>query len=192
MISVNTSPLPRSISSLFRHRVAGVVAEVIFLLAVGMIAMTIHSKLRVPLQLPGRQGVLFLCLVVVGRGLTQYKFAATVTCSGSAILLATGWLGFREPMMPVFYVALGFILDMIFLGFRNVLPFVIATALSCSLGWMAVPLLKLVIGLFTGFVFTSLRSGLAWPVLTHLVFGLAGGLLGAGILNLSALFNKKN
>ncbi|TSA25001.1 MAG: hypothetical protein D4R67_10925 [Bacteroidetes bacterium] len=161
------------------------------LFLVGMLAMVIHAKLRIPMQLPGRQGVLFLALIVAGRGLSRFPFAATIACAGSALILTTGWLGFREPLSPVVYILIGFILDILYFNFRKILPFILATTLSCALGWMFIPLIKLGIAALTGFIFTSLRYGLAWPLLTHLVFGLAGGLLGASILQITARFLKK-
>ncbi|MFH1936539.1 MAG: hypothetical protein ABIK52_03120 [Bacteroidota bacterium] len=163
----------------------------LFLVMLGMLAMMIHAKLRMPMQLPGRQGVLFLTLIILGRGLSRFPLAGSIACTGSAVMLATGWLGFREPLSPVVYVLIGFILDMLFLNFRKVMPFVMATTLSCALGWMFIPLIKLVIASLTGFNFTSFRYGVAWPVLTHLVFGLAGGLLGASIVTITARFLKK-
>ena len=89
------------------------------------------------------------------------------------------------------YILIGFILDILYFNFRKILPFILATTLSCALGWMFIPLIKLGIAALTGFIFTSLRYGLAWPLLTHLVFGLAGGLLGASILQITARFLKK-
>lgn len=186
-----TSPLQKSISSLFPSRIAGVLAEVIFLLFLGMLAMVIHAKLRIPLQLPGRQGILFLTLIILGRGLSRFPYAGSIMCSGSALILAASWLGFREPLAPVVYLMVGFILDILYYNFRKVMPFVLATVLSCSIGWMCIPLIKLVIASTTGMLFTSFRYGIAWPIATHLIFGMAGGLLGASLLKLSAHFLKK-
>jgi len=157
-----------------------------------MLAMVIHAKLRIPLQLPGRQGVIFLTLIIVGRGLSKFPFAGSIACTGSALILATSLLGFREPLTPVIYILIGFILDILYMNFRKVMPFVMATLLSCGIGWMFVPLIKFGIASLTGLLFTSFRFGLAWPVATHLFFGLAGGLLGASILNLSAHLLKKD
>lgn len=187
----NTSPPPRSISSLFPSKSVGTLAEIVFLLFLGMLAMVIHAKLRIPLQLPGRQGVIFLALIIVGRGISRFPYAGSVTCAGSALILATSWLGFREPLAPVVYLLVGFALDLLYFNFRNVMPFVLATVLSCGIGWMLVPLLKFGLASLTGILFTSFRFGLIWPVATHLFFGLAGGLLGASILKLPMQFLKK-
>ena len=187
----NISPHPRSISSIFPNRIAGTIAEVLFLFMIGMLAMAIHAKLRIPLQLPGRQGIIFLTLIVLGRGMSRFPFAGTIACVGSATILATAWLGFREPLMPVTYILIGVILDILYLNFRKIMPFVMATALSCAFGWMFIPLIKFIIASFTGLLFTSFRFGLAWPVLTHIIFGLTGGLLGASLLKLSSHFLKK-
>jgi len=144
------------------------------------------------MQLPGRQGVIYLTLIIIGRGLSQFPFAGSITCFGSALILATSWLGFREPLSPVVYVVIGFILDILYLRFRKVMPFVMAVLLSCGIGWMFVPVIKLGIASVTGLPFTSFRFGLLWPVATHLLFGIAGGLLGTSILRLSSHFLKKS
>lgn len=188
---VSTSPLPKSISSVFPNRISGTLAEVLFLLLLGMLAMVIHAKLRIPLQLPGRQGILFLTMIVAGRGMSKFPYAGSVTCAGSALILATSWLGFREPLAPVIYLLIGMILDLLYLNFRKVMPFVMATVLSCGIGWMFIPLIKAIIASTTGLLFTSFRFGLLWPLATHLLFGIAGGLLGASLLKLSARLIKK-
>jgi len=187
----NTSPLPKSISSIFPNRIAGTVAEVLFLLMVGMVAIAIHDKLRIPLQIPGRHGIIFLTVIVVARGLSRFPFAATIACTGSAALLATSWMGFHEPLMPVIYIVVGITLDVLYAVFRKSASFFLATALSCSFGWMCIPLVKFLLASFTGFYFTSLRFGLGWPVLTHIIFGFAGGLLGASLLKIFSHFSKK-
>jgi len=187
----NTGQLPKSISSIFPNRIAGTVAEVLFLLILGMLAIAIHAKLRIPMQLPGRQGIIFLTIIILGRGLSGFPFAGTIACAGSATLLATSWLGFHEPLMPVTYIIIGVILDLLYMNFRKIIPFVMATALSCAIGWMCIPLIKFMIASFTGLAFNSFRFGLGWPVLTHIIFGFTGGLLGASILKISSRLLKK-
>jgi hypothetical protein len=187
----STSPLPKSISSLFPGRITGTIAEVLFLLILGALAMVIHAKLRIPLQLPGRQGIIFLTLIILGRGLSRFPYAGSITCAGSALILMTSWLGFREPFAPVVYILIGFILDFLYINFRRVMPFVLATTVSCAIGWMFIPLIKLCIASLTGILFTSFRFGIAWPLATHLVFGFAGGLLGSSMLKITAHFLKK-
>ncbi|MFH1160341.1 MAG: hypothetical protein V1733_05265 [bacterium] len=188
---MNTSPLPKSISSIFPNKLAGTLAEVLFLFGIGMLAIAIHAKLRIPMQLPGRQGILFLAILVIGRGISRFPYAGTLICSGSAALLATSWLGFHEPLMPLVYILIGMILDSSSFAFGKALPYILSMALVCAIAWMCIPLIRLVITLFTGLQFTSFRYGIAWPVLTHLFFGLAGGLLGACILKISSRFIPK-
>jgi hypothetical protein len=135
---------------------------------------------------------MFLTLIILGRGVSQFPFAGSIACAGSAIILATSWLGFREPLAPVIYIMIGFLLDILFLNFKRIMPFMMATLLSCAIAWMFVPLIKLGISFMTGLPFTSFRFGIIWPVATHLFFGFAGGLLGASLLKLSAHFLKKS
>jgi hypothetical protein len=158
--------------------------EVIFLLLVGMVAITLHSKLRIPMHLPGKQGILFVALVVSGRGLSRLSFAASITCIGSALLLSTSFLGFHDPFIAVTYVLLGGIMDLLFwlTSKYSEKPWILA--LASGIAWMFIPAIRLFMSLFVTMPMNSFSSGIAYPFLTHLLFGFTGGLIGAGILSL--------
>jgi len=158
----------------------------LFLFAVGMLAIALHAKLRIPMQLPGRQGILFLALVIAGRGFSRFPFACTLVCSGSAALLATSWLGFHEPLMPLVYILTGLMLDITISISGNLLPQAVSLFLACAVSWMCIPLIRLAVAQFTGLYFSSFHHGIAWPVFTHFLFGFAGGILGTGILKISS------
>jgi len=186
-----TSRPPKSISSAFPNKLLGTVAEVLFLVVIGMVAIALHSKLRIPMQLPGRQGILYLAIVVIGRGMSRYPFAGTLISAGSAALLVTPWLGFHEPLMPVVYVCIGILLDLFCFLWSILIPGFLSVSLACAMAWMCIPLIRFLLTLLTGITFSSFRHGLAWPVCTHFVFGFAGGLLGMALLKILTRYIRK-
>jgi hypothetical protein len=181
---MNTSPLQRILSKEFPNKTAAMAVEVIFLLLVGMVAITLHSKLRIPMHLPGKQGILFVALVVSSRGLSRLSFAASITCIGSALLLWTGFLGFHDPFIAVTYVLLGGVMDLLFLVAAKYSEKPWILALASGIAWTFIPLIRLVLSLFVTMPMNSFSSGIAYPFITHLLFGFTGGLIGAGILTL--------
>ena len=183
-MNMNTSPLQKSLSRVFPNRAVATGVEVLFLLLLGMIAITLHSKLRIPMHLPGKQGVLFVALIVTGRGLSRLPFAASVTCTGSALLLLTNWLGFHDPFISVTYILLGGVMDLIFSVSSKFSERPWILAIASGIAWMFIPLFRLLISWFVTIPMNSFSSGIAWPFITHLIFGFTGGLVGAGILSL--------
>jgi hypothetical protein len=181
---MNTSLLQKTLSREFPNKTVARALEIIFLLLVGMIAITLHSKLRIPMHLPGKQGILFVALVVSGRGLSRLPFAASITCIGSALLLWTNFLGFHDPFLPVTYILLGGIMDLIYriASKFSEKPWILG--LASGIAWMFIPFIRLVMSFFITVPMNSFSSGIAYPFLTHLLFGVTGGLIGAGILSL--------
>lgn len=181
---MNTSLLQKSISKAFPNKKVSLAAEVIFLLFLGMAAMAIHSKLKIPMHLPGKQGILFVALVVTGRGVSKLSFAASISCIGSAMFLLIPFVGFGQPFMAVNYILLGGCMDLLYnmVSRYSQKPWVLA--LASGVAWMFIPLFRLFISLFTAAPMNMFSSGIAYPFLTHLLFGFTGGLIGAGLVSL--------
>lgn len=182
---MNTGPLQKSISRVFPNKAVASATEILFLILLGFIAIVIHSTIRIPMHLPGKQGILFIALIVMGRGLSRNPFASAITCTGSAALLLTNMFGFHDPFMAVNYILLGGILDLVYnLSTRiSSKPWVIAIA--SGIAWMFMPLLKLTTSLIFAIPAVSFSTGIAYPFITHLGFGITGGLIGAGLLSLT-------
>ena len=179
---MNTSLLQKSLSRAFPNRALSQAAEVIFLLLMGMAAIALHNSLRVPMHLPGKQGLLYVALVVTGRGMSRMPFAASITCIGSSLLLVTGLPAFHDPFMAVTYVLLGGVMDLVYriVSRYSETPWVIA--LASGVAWTFIPLFRLLLSLFVSVPMNLFSSGYAYPFLTHLLFGFTGGLIGAGVL----------
>jgi hypothetical protein len=185
---MNTNLLQKSLSRAFPNKTAATVAEVIFLLMLGMIAIAIHSKLRIPMHLPGKQGILFVALVVTGRGLSRLPYAASITCTGSALMLLSPMLGFHDPFMSMNYILLGGVMDLIYGLASTYSTRTWILAIASGVAWMFIPLFRLLMSLFVTVPLNLFNSGIAYPFLTHLLFGVTGGLIGVGLL---ALFSSR-
>lgn len=182
MNNFNGNVLQRNLSRVFPNKATADIAELLLLFLLGMLAITLHAKLRIPMQLPGRQGVIFMLLIVIARSMSKYSFATSITCLGSSTLLLFNVFGFDDPFMPIVYIMLGVVMDLFFGLFNKYRPYVILIGLASGLSWASIPVFRIIISTFTGFPYHSLLGGFIYPLLTHFIFGMTGGLIGAGIV----------
>jgi hypothetical protein len=179
-----TRLLQRNISRVFPNKTVASVMEVLFLLGIGMVGIVLHSKLRLPMHLPGKQGLLFVALIVTGKGMSRFPFAATISGIGAATLLLIPGLGFHDPFIAVIYLFLGFLMD-ISTGFvSRFTSRQWILSVTCGACWVFIPCFRLVMSLFVEMPMGAFRSEYIYPFATHLLFGIAGGLVAAGLLSL--------
>lgn len=186
---MHINPLQRTISKVFPNSTVASAAEIIFLLGLGMIAIVIHAKLRMPMHLPGKQGLLFMALILTGKGLSKFPFAASLSGIGAATLLLLPGLGFQDPFMALNYLFLGCLID----AAAGIASRFTASgwllAIVCGACWIFIPLFRLTMSMVVEMPLGAFRSGYFYPFATHLIFGVAGGLIAAGLLT---MFNKKS
>ncbi len=182
---MHISPLQKTISRVFPNRTVASAAEVIFLLGIGMLAVVLHTRLRMPMHLPGRQGVLFMALILTSKGLSRYPFAASLSGIGAATLLLIPGLGFHDPFIAINYLFLGCIIDLVGGFTTNFTSGRWLVAILCGACWMFIPLFRLAMSLLVEMPMGAFRSGYFYPFFTHLMFGIAGGLIAAGLLTLA-------
>jgi predicted Na+-dependent transporter len=99
------------------------------------------------------------------------------------MLLLPG-LGFHDPFMAVNYLLVGGMIDLVFsvVSKQTSKWWIIAGA--AGLCWVLIPAFRLVMSNFFTMPLGAFRSGIAYPFMTHLLFGLAGGWVAAGLLGL--------
>ncbi len=182
-----TGLLRKTLSSVFPNKRVLSILEVLFLVLLGIAAIALHARLRIPLHLPGRQGLLFLALILFGRLASNTPYAALLSMAGAAGAVWTFGMGFHDPFMPAIYILLGFAIDLAFWFHPNSRNRVWFSALTGGLIWMSIPLFRLIISLFTSIPYQSFRSGYIYPFATHLLFGVLGGLLA---FSLYRIFNR--
>lgn len=158
----------------------------LLLLCLGAAGALAHAVLRFPLHLPGRHGLEWMALLVIARRMSPIGGAASLAACGAAGVCAIPLFGFVDPLAPLMYLVPGALLDLLyglsagkwrrsslFLGILAAL----AHATPPLIGWSAAVLL--------GVHYGALSSGLGYLILTHLAFGLTGGLIGAQLWRLS-------
>ncbi len=189
MMNANTGLLQRTLLKVSQNNSVRLILEVLFLLGLGALAALLHAKLKVPLQLPGRQGMMFMAVLILGRMSSHLGPASFISCLGSSALLLGGAFSFGDPFSPVIYPILGIVLDVLyrFSGSRHNKLFMVS--LIAGVAWMTIPACRLLISSVSSYPFHSLRYGPVIPILTHLIFGFTGGILG---YSLSRILDRKS
>jgi hypothetical protein len=155
--------------------------QTLALLALGIVAAVTHAAFRFPLHLPGHHGLEWMALLVIARYASPYRWAATVAASGAAAVSILPLLGFHDPLTPLTYLLPGLLLDLFTLPLRTHRAPAALMAVAAALAHTASPLLHAALWLALGWQFGAFSHGLLFPFVTHLAFGFAGGLAGAGL-----------
>ena len=170
----------KTISRAFPTNIAGQLAEFIMLALIGAVGVLIHAYLRMPMRLPGHQGVIYMALLLGGKMLSKKSYAASLSSIGAASMLLFH-LGFHgDPFLPVIYLFPGFIVDVLCYSFKTVQTKAVLTALFCGLAFMSIPVTRILISSITGFPFGSLLTGYSYPLMMHFIFGSTGGFVAIG------------
>lgn len=152
--------------------------EWILLFLFGALAILAHSKLRIPLRIPGHHGLEFMLLMLVGRGLSGEKFASSIFSLGVASLIFIPGLGFKDPFMTLIYILPGFAIDLFFNTIFKSMKKDWLIALSAGFAYALIPVFRVIISSLTGYIYPSLMAGIFYPIFLHFIFGSLGGFLG--------------
>jgi len=150
------------------------------LLGLGAGIILLEMAFRTPLKLPGHHGLEAMALMMFGRLSSRYAWAATVvgaSAGTTGLILGVG----HGALMPLFYLLPGLLLDLAFRlrpWSRNGL---LLLSLIGGLAWTSRPLIRWLAAQGLDLEFGSLVNGLAWPVMTHLIFGTLGALAATAI-----------
>lgn len=188
---INGNVLQKTLSKAFPNKIIASLLELLLVVIMGVAAVIIHAKLRMPMNLPGKHGVIFIAMLIVTRSFSKYPFATSLACLSASLTLFLFPLGFKDPFIPYIYFALGIITDVLFkLSSAKKYSFIFIS-IAGAVGWMAIPLLRLLFAGFTGFIYHSLLLNPFYSVFMHLIFGLIGGFAGSGVfLLINKFFNK--
>ncbi len=169
------------------------ILEITLLFLAGVLAIVLHERLRNPINIPGHHGIEFMAIILAVRLTSKMKWAASISALGIGIFILFPVLGFKDPMMGFNYMLPCFFMDLAYnfvptKKYRNLI-----LVFAAGLGYMLIPFSRLLVTLSTGYPYSSfLKHGFVTPVVTFMLFGILGGLLGTGIFNIEKkLFNKK-
>ncbi len=152
------------------------------LLGLGALLGAARIGSHLHLHLPGHQGLIRVAALMVAARVFRVPWAATIMASGAGVMASfspahgldtTALLSFLLCALAIDFAdraAPHWQTNVVFLG--------VVGALANATKPLALWLIKAV----TGFPFDSLDHGLAYPVATHLAFGLAGGITAWGVL----------
>lgn len=146
------------------------------LMCLGALTVVLHQSFNYPLKMPGHHGLEAMFILVIGRLLCTHRWSATIVALSTAT--TAQMIGAEHQLATALLdLAPGIVLDLAVLLIPNwraqlfVLPFAVAIAHATK------PLVRY--GLFEtlGIPFGSLRHGLFYPLSTHFVYGLTGGII---------------
>jgi hypothetical protein len=156
--------------------------EALLLLGSGALAVVLHQSLRLPLGLPGRHGIEWMALLVLGRSTSRFRWAGSLTSTGAALTLLMPVWGVRDdPFIWLIYLLPGIVMDLVFYWLPQLQNKLWFWAGLGGLAHATKPLARWVISLASGWAYGSLLNGMLYPLSTHILFGMLGGLLGAAI-----------
>lgn len=173
----------KTISKVYQTNTLSVILEIAFLFVLGVSAIVLRSYLRIPLGIPGRHGLEFMALLMIGRRVSKLPFASVIAMLGAISFMFVPFLGIKDPFLPVIYLIMGIVLDGLYFSFKNTDNRLVIISLIGGLAYMVIPISRLGIYLFTGVLEKSfIKLGFIIPILSHFAFGVAGALLGAGLI----------
>jgi hypothetical protein len=164
------------------------IAEFLLMFLLGAMAIVLHARLRIPLHLPGRHGIEFMMLLLIGRNVTHFRFSGLYASLGIASMLFVPVLGFKDPFMMVVFILPGIAIDVFYNAFPKINKNIWMLALASGIAYALIPVSRMIISMFTGFMYESLLTGLMYPLFTHFSFGFIGGMGGTALVK---AFRKK-
>lgn len=159
--------------------------QLILLALFAALIVVAKIALKTPLQLPGHTGLFWMAIVVVAAGVVPKPGAAALVGLTSGILAAfmgLGDFGALETLLSYTMVGVG--ADLALWLLRNIDSLVVCVLVGV-LGHLGKFLVKWVLGAITGAPLGFVALGLARSLVSYIIFGALGGLLGG--LTLKAL-----
>lgn len=180
---MNGNVSQKTISKAYQTNTLSLVLEILLLLTLGISAIVVRSYLRIPLGIPGRHGLEFMAILMIGRRISKIPFASVIAMIGATSFMFMPFIGIKDPFLPVIYLIMGIVLDILYFAFKNPANRLAILSLIGGLAYMVIPISRLGVYLCTGVLERSfIKSGFIIPILSHFAFGLAGALLGAGLI----------
>ncbi len=159
--------------------------QLILLSILAALVVVAKIALRLPLQLPGHSGIFWMAIIVVAGGIVPKPGATSLVGLTSGLLaafLGLGDFGALDTLLS--YTMTGVGTDLALWLLRNPENLVVA-ALAGTFGHFAKFLVKWAISIVSGAPVGFVALGLARTLISYLIFGALGGLLGG--LTLAAL-----
>jgi hypothetical protein len=159
--------------------------ELILLAMFSGLVVVAKIALRLPLQMPGHSGVFWMAIVIVAAGVVPKRGSVALVGLTSGLLagfLGMGDFGALNTFLSYTMVGVGTELALWLLESPEKL---VPAALAAAIGHLAKFLVKWIFGMLSGAPVGIVALGLMWSMLSYILWGALGGILGA--LTLKAL-----
>ncbi|PKP23258.1 MAG: hypothetical protein CVU05_00430 [Bacteroidetes bacterium HGW-Bacteroidetes-21] len=158
------------------------ITEVLLLFVIGFFAAFLHAKLRIPLKMPGHHGLEFMLIIMSGRTLSKLGAASTLSSLGASAFFLMPFAGIKDPIMPIAILLPGIMIDLFYYVTPKIKTSVVFIGLLAGIAYAMIPMVRFIFSLTTGYVYTNMAGGLAYPLISHFIWGTAGGMLAYGII----------
>jgi len=156
--------------------------EALLLLGSGVMAVILQQYLRAPLGLPGRHGIEWMALLILGRVSSRFRGAGSLASLGASITSIIPIRGaVDDPFIWLIYLLPGPLIDLAFWLLPKWQGKLVFLALLGGLVHATKPIARLIISSSMGWLYGSFRYGVIYLIASHILFGLIGGLVGGGI-----------
>jgi len=176
---VNTKQPQSIISNLFRNKSQAIAAEILFLLFAGVFGALVQHYIKMPMHLPGKQGLLFMLILTSCASLSGLKGAGSIASSGAALYFLLFQMSGGDLFRPFLLILVGISLDAGMVLWRKFNKPLLLLGLVGALSWAVVPVARIFIASFTGIFYKSFASGIIYPVATHMFFGFLAAFVAA-------------
>jgi len=169
--------------------------SILSLLLLGVIAGILHVHLKYPLDIPGHHGLEWMALLMFGRFLSNNRYAATILASGAAgsYLMQSSFLALAHDVKPaLIFLLTGACADIIFRFSKDRLPMLINAGLIGGLAFVSKPLVMYCLFLGGLKVGSFIKNPDYLPFISHLLFGMVGGVGGALLARAAMVKNSKD
>ncbi|MFC2115387.1 hypothetical protein ACFLTU_02875 [Bacteroidota bacterium] len=158
------------------------VSMALLLFAMGATAVILRTWLRIPLNIPGRQGILVMMFFMTGRALSPYPAGGIYTAAGASLMLLFPGIGPKDPWIPLIYMGMGIMTDILITrGNQRKINRYLLFSLTGGIVYMMIPLSRICISMLTEFHYSEFtKHGFLLPIISHFIFGMIGSMLGSG------------
>ena len=118
----------------------------------------------------------------MGRLSSRFRGAGTITSLSASLASTLPFLHGGNPFGWFFYLLPGIVVDLAFRYLPHLTSQLWLLVLLGGFAHLTKPIAQWTINLITGWPFGSLRFGILYPFVGHLLFGMLGGLLGAWVV----------
>lgn len=155
--------------------------QIMVLASVAVLIVVLKVALKVPLKMPGHSGVFWVALLYLGRSLVPRRGAGALAGLMSGMVAAFMVPGGRGPLGTLLqYFAAGCGVEAAFLVLGDCRSWWRALLAGLAGNWTKL-LVKSALDLAMGMPVAAALAIIAYPLLTHTVFGLVAGAVGLSV-----------